>query len=334
MSTLRLVPASGPPIDVQKDSSLVGREPTCDIVVADGSVSRKHARIERRGDIWYAVDQGSANGTFLDSVRVGESPLRPGQELRFGAVSYRVEIEGGAPDPAATMGPDEAGATVIQPALPPARPPSPPPPPAVTAEVRLPGRRASPPPPASVTPPGAAGAPPISVPPGPRQGRSPAFWILSGGCGCLLLLALLIVGLVVLPCGGAFTAMWKATEAPVAEIRAQLQEIKAGQLDAAYARFSESYRATVSRSDFEALIEAHPALKDNADSTFNQRNITTDTAVMSGSLKSSAGAVEAVSYQLVPEGGTWKIAALRFAGDASVPPLGSPETGRTPGMSP
>ena len=73
---------------------MVGREPTCDVVVSDGSVSRKHAILERRGDGWAIVDQGSANGTFVDSQRVTDVALRNGQELRFGAMAFRVEIEG------------------------------------------------------------------------------------------------------------------------------------------------------------------------------------------------------------------------------------------------
>ncbi len=76
MAALRLVPASGAAIDVSSDSALVGRDPTCDVVVSDGSVSRKHARLERRGEAWHVVDQGSANGTFVDSQRVVESALR------------------------------------------------------------------------------------------------------------------------------------------------------------------------------------------------------------------------------------------------------------------
>ena len=93
MATLRLVPGSGPPIEVSKDEALVGRDPGCDVVVPDGSVSRRHAKIQRRGEGFTVVDQGSANGTFIDSQRVAEVTLKNGQELRFGAVSFTVEIE-------------------------------------------------------------------------------------------------------------------------------------------------------------------------------------------------------------------------------------------------
>src|SRR5687768_3645065 len=105
MAVLRLVPSQGPPIplEITQDVAVVGREPTCDLVVSDGSVSRKHATIERRGNGWAVVDQGSANGTFVDSQRVTELELRNGQELRFGAMAYRVEIEAD----------DAGGATIL-----------------------------------------------------------------------------------------------------------------------------------------------------------------------------------------------------------------------------
>ena len=48
MANLRLMPAAGGgAVEVDKDKTLVGREPGCDIVVSDGSVSRKHAIVER-----------------------------------------------------------------------------------------------------------------------------------------------------------------------------------------------------------------------------------------------------------------------------------------------
>src|SRR6185503_6340229 len=100
------------PIEIGQDQVLVGREPTCDVVLTDGSVSRKHARIEKRGRLWTVVDQGSANGTFVDSQRITETALRSGQELRFGSVAFRVEIEG-EETAAATILTDTPDATVV-----------------------------------------------------------------------------------------------------------------------------------------------------------------------------------------------------------------------------
>ena len=102
MAILRLVPSSGAPFEIKGDAALVGREPGCDVVISDGSVSRKHARLEKRAAGFAVIDQGSANGTFLDSQRVAEAALKSGQEIRFGAVTFRVDIEG-EDDFAATM---------------------------------------------------------------------------------------------------------------------------------------------------------------------------------------------------------------------------------------
>jgi len=312
MAKLRLVPPSGDPIDFTADAALVGRDPSCDVVLNDGSISRKHARVERRGPAWAVVDQGSANGTFVDSARVADTVLRPGQELRFGAVGYRVEIESDGPDETLTPQPE---ATVVQPAVvppppprPPARPSSPPPPPpgqrpAVGGLPPLPPPRPttpSPRPPAP-SPPGGTLPPPAA----PRaKGRGPLFWIATGCCGCLTL----VVAMVALFVGGA---LYLSAE-PVKAVRVQLEDIKTGRMEAAYGRLSASYQAQVSREEFELFVEGHPAMKDNSDSTFLQRNVSGDTARVAGYLLSSSGIREPVAYGLVNEGGGWKISSIDF----------------------
>ncbi len=97
MASLRLNRDSGPPIEVDRERSLLGRDATCDVVVDDKSVSRRHVLLERRGEEWAVVDQGSVNGTFLDGSRVGEAVLRDGQQLRLGTVVFQVGIAEEAP---------------------------------------------------------------------------------------------------------------------------------------------------------------------------------------------------------------------------------------------
>jgi hypothetical protein len=113
MAMLRLVPATGMPVEVAQDSVLIGRDPACEIVLTDGSVSRKHARIERRGEAWFVVDQGSANGTFVEGDRVTETELLDGQDVRFGAVGFRVETDGAYAGATVMTGLDQA--TSVQP---------------------------------------------------------------------------------------------------------------------------------------------------------------------------------------------------------------------------
>jgi hypothetical protein len=341
MAKLRLLPASGDPIEIDKDQTLIGRDPGCEIVLSDGSVSRRHARIDRRDKVWAVVDLASANGTFLDSQRVADAGLRDGHELRLGAVAFRVRIETAAPDLAATLaGPesDDTAATVIadsgapedeETAEQPLSPPPPPPPPSPEP----PSAASAPPPPPPPVGPGRAvpapppgvsapGAPPAATGPAAEGGhKKPVMWVLGGCCGCLILI-LIVVGLI----AGAALFM---TQEPVETARAQLEEIRQGQLDAAYERFSEAYRARVSRSEFESFVSRHPALKDNQDSTFYQRSVENDEARLSGVLTSSADETESVRFELRKEDGAWVISRLEVADDDG---QGSAES-RAPGAA-
>lgn len=63
---------------------VVGRDADCNLVLDSPMVSRKHAELVREGDTYRIRDLGSANGTFLDGVRVHEAALAAGQEIYVG----------------------------------------------------------------------------------------------------------------------------------------------------------------------------------------------------------------------------------------------------------
>lgn len=67
----------------------IGREPACDMTLADETVSRRHASLERQASGWLLADLGSTNGTRLNGWRV-TSPVAvgPGDMVSFGAVTY------------------------------------------------------------------------------------------------------------------------------------------------------------------------------------------------------------------------------------------------------
>jgi len=68
---------------------VVGRGSDCDLDVADGTVSRRHAGLARRDGAWTIEDLGSRNGTFVNGWRVRESgPLEPGDAVRLGQVQW------------------------------------------------------------------------------------------------------------------------------------------------------------------------------------------------------------------------------------------------------
>lgn len=308
MSSLRLVPVSGPPIDVVKDQSTVGRDPSCEIVVTDGSVSRRHARLEKRAGAWWVVDQGSANGTYLNSLKVAEQALKHHQELRFGALAFRVDL---IEDPEATVATPiftDDSATVMASSAPPPLPKAPPPipsahPPKPAAPPPLPAASAPPPPappsaaaakerfrpaaPAAPVPQMPAGAPPA------KKGKSPVFWIAIGCCGCLLLVFLLVAVIG----GGAFMATKGAADAT----HAWLGDVRQGQ--SPEAGLTEAYRARLSADDLQAIAGT---IAQSKDATFLQRSVDNDRATLRGVL-TGGPAPQPIVVTLVKEGGSWKV---------------------------
>lgn len=77
---------------VDADEAIVGREANCSVVVSHPSVSRRHALIKRKQDVFFVVDQGSANGTFVDSKRIVDATIKDGCVLRFGSASFKAEV--------------------------------------------------------------------------------------------------------------------------------------------------------------------------------------------------------------------------------------------------
>lgn len=66
------------------ESFTIGRDPECDVSIADSSVSRFHARISPLSGQWHVEDLDSGNGSFLDSVRIREAVLPMTSSLRLG----------------------------------------------------------------------------------------------------------------------------------------------------------------------------------------------------------------------------------------------------------
>lgn len=72
-------------------SVLIGRDPSCDIVITRGLPSRHHARFSFRDDQWLVEDLNSTNGTFVNNRRIARpTPVSAGDTVRFGMHDFRL----------------------------------------------------------------------------------------------------------------------------------------------------------------------------------------------------------------------------------------------------
>lgn len=80
-STERMVPLTG-------DEVIVGRDGSCDLVLIDESVSRRHARLYRDGECFVIQDLESCNGVYVNGVKSLVARLRDGDRLLLGYCSH------------------------------------------------------------------------------------------------------------------------------------------------------------------------------------------------------------------------------------------------------
>jgi FHA domain/Domain of unknown function (DUF1707) len=72
----------------------IGREPACDLTLADDSVSRWHASLIRHEGNWLLDDLGSTNGTRVNGWRVSApTPVTPGDRVSFGAATFVIRAQ-------------------------------------------------------------------------------------------------------------------------------------------------------------------------------------------------------------------------------------------------
>ena len=77
-------PEKGETFRVAPGTTLIGRDPSCDIALSESAVSRQHVRIEHQEDQW-TVKNLSPNGTRLNKKSIDEAVLSDGDVIRVGA---------------------------------------------------------------------------------------------------------------------------------------------------------------------------------------------------------------------------------------------------------
>ncbi|RWR19166.1 FHA domain-containing protein [Microbacterium enclense] len=89
-----LVPPSGAPVDLTSDVVILGRRPAPDAAHPDAqlvaisdetrTVSKTHARLQLRGDVWFVTDLDSTNGVLFATLMGTEVEAPPGEEIEAG----------------------------------------------------------------------------------------------------------------------------------------------------------------------------------------------------------------------------------------------------------
>ena len=78
-------PLTGTTIPLTSSGVLIGRAPSCTLVLDDDYSSSRHARLYPEAGQWFVEDLGSTNGTFLGSARVdAPMPVTPGAPVKVG----------------------------------------------------------------------------------------------------------------------------------------------------------------------------------------------------------------------------------------------------------
>ena len=75
---------------LEQTTMRIGRGTDNNIVLDGDSVSRRHAHFERRNEAWYAVDDGSTNGTYVNERQIPEGvQLQNNDRIQVGPTIFK-----------------------------------------------------------------------------------------------------------------------------------------------------------------------------------------------------------------------------------------------------
>src|SRR5437870_6113256 len=87
--------AAGKALPVNVMQFIIGRDPQCNLRPASAMISKRHCAVLVKAGEVFLRDFESTNGTFVNDEQVkGEVPLKDGDVLKVGPLSFKVVIEG------------------------------------------------------------------------------------------------------------------------------------------------------------------------------------------------------------------------------------------------
>ncbi len=79
--TLYVLNSAGDMHKVDKDTFIIGRSRTCDLVIPSSKVSRQHSGICRENGEYFIEDLGSANGVWKEGVKIQKERIKDNDEF-------------------------------------------------------------------------------------------------------------------------------------------------------------------------------------------------------------------------------------------------------------
>jgi pSer/pThr/pTyr-binding forkhead associated (FHA) protein len=93
LTLIRIIEEESIPSRFTTPEIVIGRDPACDFVLEDSTVSAKHTRLSFRQGQWWVEDLRSTNGTYLNQEPITTSlVLTSGDEIRCGQVALTITV--------------------------------------------------------------------------------------------------------------------------------------------------------------------------------------------------------------------------------------------------
>lgn len=81
---------AGQVVQLQPGTTVLGRAPGCDIVVASQGVSKQHLKIDVTADKVIVTDMGSSNGTFVNGIQIRSQRIQAGDKIGAHDVIFEI----------------------------------------------------------------------------------------------------------------------------------------------------------------------------------------------------------------------------------------------------
>ena len=92
---------------IDEDALIIGRETAANVCLADGAVSRRHSKIEKKDEGFVITDLESLNGTFVNGVPIRSRVLEHGDRVRIGDSQFLFLLHDGEPSKSSEVTLDE-----------------------------------------------------------------------------------------------------------------------------------------------------------------------------------------------------------------------------------